>query len=372
MKTKQDSVLTPRPELDRFEPYQPGLSIEQIRRQYGLKAVIKLASNENPLGPSRKGAAAYKRAAKNLHRYPESRSVDLRRAVAEALQLDLAEIVVGAGSDDIIEMLAKAYLSPATEIVVSAASFIQYRNAGNLMGARVVTVPMRDMKHDLQAMAAACTERTRFAFVANPNNPTGTYNSRNEVSAFLSALPENVVPVFDEAYFEYASTRTDYPSAVREFFRRRPMVVLRTFSKIYGLAGLRVGYGAAHESIVRDLDKIRLPFNVTAPAQAAAQAALYDAAHVRRSVEHNERERAVLMRELEKLGFPAVHSAANFLLFHVAPLKGRDLFGRLIQKGVIARHVDEYGLPEYLRVTVGPAAENRKFISALREVVATS
>jgi histidinol-phosphate aminotransferase len=361
--------VSPRPELDRILEYVPGMSLEQIRRQYGLTKVIKLASNENPLGPSPKGVKAYKAVAENLFRYPDSRGVDLRRLIAEDFRRDVQEVIIGAGSDEIIELLAKAYLTPSDEVVVSESSFLQYRIAAELMGARVISVPQKNLRQDLLGLSAACTKRTKFVFIANPNNPTGTYNNRAEVEAFLLALPANVVPVFDEAYYEYAQTEPDYPSIIEEFFRIRPMVVLRTFSKAYGLAGLRVGYGVAHETFVRTLDKIKPPFNVSVPAQAAAAAAFLDEAHIKRTVKMNSAEKAFLAKELSAMNFTVVPSAANFLLFQVKPWTGRLLFERLLRLGFVARSVDEYGLPEYLRVTVGQPKENKLFLKALREVV---
>lgn len=355
--------------MNDFHSYKPGMSIGEIRRQYGLKKIIKLASNENPLGPSKKAVSAYKEAAKMLFRYPESRSVELRQAIAEVHKRDFGEVIIGSGSDEIIELLAKTYLSPQDEIVVSASSFMQYGIAARLMGAGVVTVPMKDMKHDLMGMAAAVTGRTKLLFIANPNNPTGTYNTYSEVDRFLGALPERVLPVFDEAYFEYAALNNDYPSVIGEFFRSRPLVVLRTFSKIYGLAGLRVGYGIAPEWCVADMDRIRPPFNVSIPAQVAALAALSDASHVKKSIALNQKERARVQSELEKMNFEVVPSAANFLLFKVTPYTGRNLFEQLLHHGIIARAVDEYGLRDYLRITIGEKSENTQFLEALREVV---
>lgn len=365
----QKFPITHRSELERQKEYIPGLSLDQIRRQYGLRKVVKLASNENPLGPSPKGMAAYKKMTKMIFRYPDSRSVDLRRIMATRFRVDWQEVIIGAGSDEIIELLAKAYLTPQDEIIVSDSAFLQYRIAGELMGARIISVPLNNMKYDLRAMAAAATGKTKFVFIANPNNPTGTYNTHGEVDQFLSALPTHVVPVFDEAYFEYAAVHEDYPSMIEDFFRRRPMVVLRTFSKAYGLAGLRVGFGLAPEPCIKMLDKVRPPFNVSVPAQAAAQAAFFDENFIKKSVRMNETEKSILASDLSAMGFNVIPSAANFLLFGVKPWTGHLLFERLLRKGVIARSVDEYGLPDYLRVTVGTPKENKIFMNALREVV---
>jgi len=369
MKKNQTSPVSIRPELTAYKEYLPGLSIQEIQRRYGLKNVVKLASNENSMGPSPKTIQAFKEASAGLYRYPESRSTDLRALVAGRFQVDLGQVIIGAGSDEIIELLAKAFLTPFDEIIVSASAFIQYRLAGQLMGARVTEIPMKNFKHDVGAMARAATERTKFVFIANPNNPTGTYNTREEMKEFLSKLPETAVPVIDEAYFEYATVRKDYPSMIKEFFKKRPMVVLRTFSKAYGLAGLRVGYGIAPDSMVRVMDKIRQPFNVSVAAQAAALAALQDQAYIAACVRKTEGERAQMIQALQKMNISVVPSATNFLLISTAPRTGRAVFEKLLQKGLIARCVDEYGLPDYLRVTIGLPKENKLFIDSLREVL---
>ncbi len=215
---EQDVSLTPRPEIGHFSPYVPGRDMETVKKLYGLKRVIKLASNENALGPSPKALAALRRAAPALHRYPDGFSAGLRAALARRLSVKPGQVTVGAGSDELIEILAKAYLTPADEIVVSDHAFIRYKMAGDLMGSTVVTVPMRGMTHDLDAMAAAVTSRTKFVFIANPNNPTGTYNTKTELEEFLITLPARVMAVIDEAYFEFARSRRDYPNAI-DFFK---------------------------------------------------------------------------------------------------------------------------------------------------------
>jgi histidinol-phosphate aminotransferase len=282
------------------------------------------------------------------------------------------QVSLGAGSDELIELLGKAYLAPGDEIVVSEHAFVRYQMAGELMGASVKAVPMRDLKHDLPAMAAACTARTKFVFVANPNNPTGTYNTAREVGAFLDALPPNTVPVMDEAYFEYARVVKDYGDSLPFFKAGRSLIVLRTFSKIYGLAGLRVGYGVMPEQIVQTLDRVRPPFNVSVPAQAAAEAALADSAHLRRSLKLVAGERKKIEKALTAMRAEWVPSGGNFLLVSVEPQRGVDVFEALLRKGVIVRAVEEYGLPNHVRVTVGLPEENRLFLKAFEEVRRTS
>ncbi|MFN0118421.1 MAG: histidinol-phosphate transaminase [Elusimicrobiota bacterium] len=366
--SSQQKIFSSRLELKNFQAYKPGISILEIQRRYGLKNVIKLASNENPNGSSSKAISAYKKATDVFSRYPESRSTDLRSALAEAHKRDIGELIIGAGSDEIIELLAKAFLTPDDEVIVSASAFLQYKIAAHLMGAKVIEVPVKDLKHNLEGMLEAVSSQTKFIFIANPNNPTGTYNNYDEVEFFIKNLPDHVIPVFDEAYFEYAKLASDYPSVVEDFYKKRPMVVLRTFSKVYGLAGLRVGYGIAPEKIIEELDKIRPPFNVSVPAQMAALAAFRDESFVKKSVESNSIEKNRLQAQLEKMGFECVPSVTNFILFRVGPRKGRSLFEKLLEKGVIARSVDEYNLPDYLRVSIGTKKENTIFLEALSEV----
>lgn len=360
-------VFPPRKEVRGFEPYVPGRDMENVKRMYKLKRVIKLASNENPLGPSPKALAALKKAAAGLHRYPDGFSTNLRHALAQRCGVKTSQVCVGAGSDELIELLAKAYLGPGDEIVVSEHAFLRYRMAGDLMGSTVVTVPMNVMTHDLQAMAAALTPRTKFVFIANPNNPTGTYNTRAQLEEFLITLPARVVAVVDEAYFEFARLHGDYPNALDFFKAGRNLVVLRTFSKAYGLAGVRLGFAVGPESLIDTLERVRPPFNVSIPAQAAGVAALADGAHLKRTVSLVAREKKVVERALKLMGVPSVRSAGNFLLVQVSPHRGDELFEALLRKGVIVRAMDEYGFPEHIRVTIGRPEENRLFLSAFRE-----
>jgi len=358
-----------RPEIRHFEPYAPGRGIEQIRKQYGLKRVIKLASNENAWGVSTRVTRAIRAAAAGVYRYPEGASADLRAVLARRHKVLSSRVIMGAGSDEIIELLGKAFLRPTDEIVVSAHAFVRYRMAGELMGCRVRTVPMKGLRHDLEMMSEAVTRSTKFVFIANPNNPTGTYNTLGEVRKFLSRLPSKTLSVWDEAYFEYARLEPDYGCILENHLAGPKTIVLRTFSKVYGLAGLRVGYAVAPPWVVSALDRIRPPFNVSTVAQAAALSALGDAGHVRRSVERNLEGRGFLCRALDRLGIEWTPSCANFLLISVAPRRGRDVFNRLLEQGVIVRAVEEYGLPRHIRVTVGTKDENRVFIRALEKVV---
>lgn len=365
---KKIHQLDARPELAHFEPYTPGRSMESVKREFGLKKVVKLASNENPLGPSPKAMAALKNCAGRVALYPDGFALELRQALAKRLRVKPTQVTLGAGSDELIELLAKAYLNPGDEIVVSAHAFIRYRMAGELMGAKVVTVPMREMTHDLEAMAAAVTDRTKFVFVANPNNPTGTYNTVRELEEFLITLPGWVVPVIDEAYFEYARVNKDYPDSAAFFKAGRNLITLRTFSKIHGLAGLRVGYGVASEAIVQTLDRVRPPFNISIPAQAAAVAALGDASQVSRSLKLVAAEKRKIQKALDAWRVKWTPSAGNFLLVDVAPQRGQEVFMALLRQGVVVRAMDEYGFANHVRVTIGKPDENKIFLKAFEKV----
>jgi histidinol-phosphate aminotransferase len=363
-----DDLVAPRPQIARFAPYIPGRSLESVKREYGLSRVVKLASNENPLGPSPKAAAALRAAAGKVNLYPDGFSTALRETLAKSLRVRLTEVTVGAGSDELIEILGKAYLNPGDDIVVSEHAFLRYKMAGELMGARVIEVPMKNDTHDLEAMARAVTDRTKLVFIANPNNPTGTYNTHDEMEEFLITLPARVLAVIDEAYFEYARARPDYPDAIDFFRSGRNLIALRTFSKIHGLAGVRLGYGVAPEPVIATLERVRPPFNVSTPAQAAGIAALGDRGHVRRSAGLVAKEKALLEKALKGMGIPFFPSVGNFLLMDVSPRRGADVFEALMKKGVIVRAMNEYGYPHHIRVTVGKPAENRLFLKVFREV----
>lgn len=358
-----------RPCLRAVEPYLPGKPIAEVQRELGLRKVVKLASNENPLGASPKALAELRRAVKDSGLYPEGASPLLRRALAEFHGLSAGQVMVGSGSDEVIRLLCEALLGPEDEVVCSRHGFIRFKQQSMMMGAGVVETPMRGFTHDLEAMARAVTPKTKMVYVASPNNPTGTYNTAAELSALLAALPAQCLLVLDEAYVEYARSAPGYPDTVPAFTRRHPnLFVLRTFSKAYGLAGLRVGYGVGDAAVVALLDRIRMPFNVALPSQRAALAALGDAAFLRRGVAQNARLRAGLAARLEALGLTCGPSATNFL-FCAAPVPGRELFQRLLRRGVIVRPLDEYGLPGHVRVSVGTAAQNAFLLAQLAAVL---
>ena len=363
-------MIAPRRALREVFPYQPGKSIASVQRELGLLSVVKLASNENPLGPSPRAMAAYRKAEKACGLYPEGTSPELRAALARFHQVEPESIIVGNGSDEIIRLLCEAFVDPEDEVVVSQHGFIRFKQQASMMGARVIEVPMTDWTHDLALMAKAASPRTKLVFVANPNNPTGTYNTLEEVEALLAAVPKTALVVLDEAYFQYAESIPGYPKSLPALVREHDnLVVMRTFSKAYGLAGLRVGYGVADPELTGWLDRIRMPFNVNLPAQRACLEALKDAAFVKRAVTANDSQRAVVARTLGEMGFGVGESATNFI-FARSPLPGRELFKALLRQGVIVRPLDEYGLPHYIRVSIGTAAQNKALFAALKTVLA--
>lgn len=356
-----------------FEPYVAGRPVETIRRELGLKKIVKLASNENPLGPSRAAVSAINKAAAGAYFYPDSNSFLLRSALAKKHNVTPKQVLLGAGSDELIELVAKVFFNPGDNIVVSKHAFIRYAMAGRLMNARVISVPMKDYAHDLPAMARAVTPKTKAVFIANPNNPTGTYNTRREFEAFLRLLAagKGCAPliVVDEAYYEFARANRDYPDTLSYLKRNPRIIILRTFSKVYGLAGLRCGYGFTSPEVADFMERVRPPFNVSSVAQAACTASLEDRGQVEKSLRLVNEQKAYLYREMERMGVRHIPTAANFILFDVNPMRGKDIFDALLRRGVIVRAMDEYELPHHVRVSIGLPEENRFFIKCLQEVL---
>lgn len=347
-------------------PYPPGKPIEEVEREYGISGSVKLASNESPLGPSPRAVEAAKRVAGNIHRYPDGSGYYLKRRLAEKHSVKPENIILGNGSNEVIDLVARAFIGRGDEAVMGDAAFIVYQLVTQAVGGKKVVVPLRDYTHDLVAMAAAVTERTRVVFVANPNNPTGTIVSREDLDAFFGNIPDDVLVVMDEAYHEYASRCEEYEDSMSRLREKNNLIVLRTFSKAYGLAGLRVGYGVASAEVISILERIRQPFNVNSVALAAAEAALDDKDHIRRGLDVNEEGMSYLVRELEEMGLTCVRSFANFILFDAAR-DGEEMYGDLLRRGVIVRPMRGYGLANHLRVTVGLPEENERFIEAMKE-----
>ena len=355
-----------RPWLHSLEPYPPGKPIDELEREYGVSDSIKLASNENPLGPSPRALAALQAALGDVHRYPDGSCYHLRRALARKLRVSPDSLVFGNGSNEIIELVVRTFLHAGEEAVMADQAFVIYRMLVQAQGGRAITVPLRNFTHDLEAMADAITPATRLVFLANPNNPTGTIVFREQWQEFLAAVPRDVVIVMDEAYFEYVEDPR-YPDGLSDVGGDHLLIVLRTFSKIYGLAGLRVGYGVAHPAIIDLLNRLRAPFNVNTLAQVAALAALDDDAHVERTRQVNREGMAFLTAAFAELGLECVPSWANFILVRVG--NAARLYDQLLRRGVIVRPVPVYGFPEHVRVTVGTAAENERLVTALRALL---
>lgn len=349
-------------------PYVPGKPIAELARELGLDAanIVKLASNENPLGISPKARAAVAAATGDLALYPDGNGYALKKALADRLGIGMDQIVLGNGSNDVLEMAARVFLAPGRSAVFAQHAFAVYPLAIAACNAAPVEVPARDFGHDLDAMCRAVRPDTAMVFVANPNNPTGTRLTNAGLAAFLDAVPGRVAVVLDEAYTEFLDT----PSDALVWLKRHPnLIVTRTFSKAYGLAGLRVGYALAAPEVADLMNRLRHPFNVNSLALAAAEAALGDDAFLRRSKQVNDAGMIQLTEGFARLGLTWIPSAGNFVCVRVAPRTGADLFQALLAKGVIVRPVGNYGMPEWLRISIGLPEQNARFLTALGEVL---
>jgi histidinol-phosphate aminotransferase len=363
--TRQQWFVSP-PHLEGLDRFEPGRPIAEVRRELGLERVIKLASNENPLGPSPMAIEAAHASLAEAHRYPDPAATELRAALGARLDVPTAQLIVGSGSVDVVDVLVRAFLGPGDNAVISEHAFARFRQIVDARNRGARLVPMREWTHDLAAIARAVDDRTRLVFVANPNNPTGTWNRRDEVESLVASLPPGVILVLDEAYFEYVDD-PDYPDGVDLVRRGAPVVVTRTFSKAHGLGGLRVGYGVAAPEVIEALLVVREAFCTNVVAQAAATAALADEDHVRRSRELNRTEKGRLGSALAERGHVVLPSLGNFLTFDTGE-EGRDVFRRLLARGVIVRPLDPYGMRRWLRVSIGTAEENAAFLAALDAV----
>jgi len=353
------------PSIESLLPYEGGKPVEELARELGITDAIKLASNENPLGPSPKALVAARAILNDVHRYPDAAAFTLRERIAAEHRLPLADIIQGNGSNELLDLAVRTFCTSEHHIVFAEPAFVVYRIAALAHGVPFTAVPVRDLTHDLEAMAAAVTPRTRLVFVGNPNNPTGTYVGLDAMRRFLRALPPEVIVLVDEAYIEYA-TAPDFPDCLTLRAEHERLIVCRTFSKIYGLAGLRVGYGVSTPELVSYMNRVRAPFNVGSLGQAAAIAALGDLEHVRASRELNAAERERVSARLTAMGLSVAPSQANFMLIDLKR-NGRATYDALLKKGVIVRPFAS--LPSSIRVTVGKPAENDRFLGALAEVL---
>ena len=352
------------PYIESLQPYQPGRQAEEIQLLYGLETVHKLASNENPLGPSPRALESMLRCVPELHLYPNG-GLDLRRVLSEQFEVKIDNVIAGSGSEGIMSNIIRTFLCDEDEVLTTESAFMGFQVLARSRGVTYRTVPYRNWHYDLPALAAAVNERTKIIYLANPNNPTGTIFTRSEFDDFYKHVPERVLIILDEAYFEYAEHNRRYPDSMH--YRYDNVITLRTFSKIYGLAGLRIGYGFAHEALIRNLLKVKLPFEPSSPAQAAAVGALADTEFLHRSLELNARGLRLFSNAFSEMGLNVIPSEANFLMI---PLNDADqaerLTGQMLQEGIIIRPLHAFGLPQCIRISTGTDEANERCVDAMR------
>ena len=362
-----DFLKLAQPGITELSPYQPGKPVEELERELGIADIIKLASNENPLGPSPVVTASISGQLAELARYPDGSAYQLKDKLQARLGIAPAMVTVGNGSNDVLELVARVFLGPGLESIVSEHSFVVYPLVTKSLGAELTVIPAIDFGQDLTATLAAISDRTRIVFIANPNNPTGTWVSKQSLLSFLDAVPEEVLVVLDEAYAEYVA-EPDYPNGLELVGDYPNLIVTRTFSKAYGLAGLRMGYSVSHPDIADLMNRVRQPFNVNAMSLAAALVALDDEAHLQESIRVNNEGMKMLTDACDQLGLGYIPSVGNFLTIDF----GRDampIYEGLLREGVIVRPIGVYGMPNHLRVTIGLPEENMRFIDSLKEVL---
>lgn len=348
--------------------YVPGKPIEEVERELGLKNVVKLASNENSLGPSPRALAAMKKAMGTIHRYPDAAGYNLRKKLARRFDLKLENVVLGAGSEGIMSTIMRTFLNADDQIISAANSFIGFRVLANASGHKVHWVPMKNFSYDLTAIAEKINANTKIIYLANPDNPMGTYFTKREFDNFYKLVPERILIIMDEAYYEFAQSKQDYPNSMN--YRYDNIITLRTFSKAYGLAGVRIGYGFAHGDLIENLLKVKVPFEPSFPAQVGGYAALDDLEFLERTLEINRKGMNFLYEELNDLGIKSIPSAANFITLDFESRKRAEEITRsLLLDGVIVRHLLAFGWPQCIRISVGLAHENIRFIKALKACI---
>ncbi|MFA5087805.1 MAG: histidinol-phosphate transaminase [Candidatus Omnitrophota bacterium] len=351
----------------KIKSYVPGKPIDEVKREMGLKRVIKLASNENPFGPSPRVLRAIQQEAKELNRYPDGECYKLKKQLAKRLGVGPQQLIFGNGSDEIIVMAIRAFVDSKDEVIIAKPSFLIYEIASKAAGAKVKAVSLKDFRYNLEAMSKAVNKRTKIIFIGNPDNPAGTYVTQNELVNFLGRLRRDVVVFIDEAYFEYVSS-SDYPRSIELLKKFKNIIISRTFSKMYGLAGLRIGYGIANEEMVEILNRVRDPFNVNSLAQAAALACLKDRAYYCEVARRLNEQKNFLYEELSAMGVIFRRTATNFILINVGK-DSRQVSQELLRKGLIVRDMGAWGLKNFIRLTIGREEENKTFIQALREIL---
>ena len=352
--------------IKNLSPYKPGKTIDSVKKKYNLDRIIKLASNENPLGPSLKSIDAALNILKNSHRYPDASGLELRQKLATKFNVDLDNVVLGSGSEGIMSSIMRTFLRENDELISAENSFIGFKVLANASGKKVVWVPKKDYRYDLKSIVNQINKNTKIIYIANPDNPTGTYISKDEFDFFMSKVPDRVLVILDEAYFEYAENIKDYPDSM--LYRYDNVITLRTFSKVHGLAGFRVGYGFAHHELINNLMKVKLPFEPSSISQEAAIAALDDKEHLNKTIELNNQEMNLMISHLNKMRMDFIPSAGNFITI---VFDSRDnvinLVQYLLENGIIVRDLVGFGLPDCIRVTIGTGEENQFFIDKMRE-----
>jgi histidinol-phosphate aminotransferase len=355
-------MIEPPEHIKTIKPYVPGKPLQELERELGIEGSVKLASNENPLGPSPLAVRALRTGMKELNRYPDGSCYYLRNALSGRLKIDPEELIFGNGSNELIELAVRTYLCPGDEAIMAHPSFVVYSIIVQAVKGKSIVVPLKEWRHDLAAMASKITAKTRLIFIANPNNPTGTINTKTEMDSFMRKVPDNVLVIVDEAYYEYV-TSPDYPDTLTYLKKNKNILILRTFSKIYGLAGLRIGYGISNKKITSEMNKVRQPFNVNSPAQAAAMAALEDTGHIEKSRRTNERGKHYLYKHLKTLKINYIPTDANFIYITFQGAIVSKLHDQLLREGVIIRPMGSAAA----RITIGLPGENGRLIAALRK-----
>ena len=352
--------------IKNLSPYKPGKTIDSVKKKYNLDRIIKLASNENPLGPSLKSIDAALNILKNSHRYPDASGLELRQKLANQFNVDLNNVVLGSGSEGIMSSIMRTFLRENDELISAENSFIGFKVLANASGKKVVWVPKKDYRYDLTSIINQINKSTKIIYIANPDNPTGTYINKDEFDFFMSKVPDRVLVILDEAYFEYAENIKDYPDSM--LYRYDNVITLRTFSKVHGLAGFRVGYGFAHHELINNLMKVKLPFEPSSISQEAAIAALDDTEHLNKTIELNNQEMNLMISRLNKMKMNFIPSVGNFITI---VFDSRDnvinLVQYLLENGIIVRDLVGFGLPDCIRVTIGTGEENQFFIDKMRE-----
>jgi histidinol-phosphate aminotransferase len=356
-------MIIPPEHIKSIRPYVPGKPVKELERELGISDSIKLASNENPLGPSPAAVKALQDNLSDLNRYPDGSCHYLRNALSEKLGTGPEDLIFGNGSNEIIELAVRTFMIPGDEAIMAHPSFVVYSTIVQAAKGRNIIVPLKDYCHDLDAMASEITDKTKIIFIANPNNPTGTINKNTEFDSFMEKVPDGVLTVVDEAYYEYVQSR-DYADSMSYFRQDRDILILRTFSKVYGLAGLRIGYGIAKSGINSEMNKVRQPFNINSLAQKAAIAALADSKHIEKTVEINEKGKEYLYKELSGMNINYVPTEANFIYLYFNSDIASDIYNTLLKEGVIVRPMG----PAQIRATIGLPEENKRLIEALRKL----